>query len=63
MEELLYVVVRNHEDQYSIWDADRPVPQGWVIEGEPLPKEECLEYIRNVWTDMTPRSLRKSTSQ
>lgn len=59
MEKVLFVVVKNHEDQYSIWSADRIVPAGWVVQGEPRPKDDCLEYIRTVWTDMTPASLRK----
>jgi MbtH protein len=55
-----YVVVKNHEEQYSIWLADKEVPNGWVVEGEPGAKDECLSYIEEVWTDMTPLSLRRS---
>ncbi|MFI0370124.1 MbtH family protein [Actinomadura sp. 1N219] len=54
-----YVVVMNHEEQYSIWVEDRPVPDGWRAVGKAGPKDECLEYIDEVWTDMRPLSLRR----
>ena len=55
----IYVVVVNHEDQYSIWPADRDLPLGWNAVGQPGSKAECLDYISQVWTDMRPLSLRK----
>jgi MbtH protein len=54
-----YKVVRNDEDQYSIWFADRPVPAGWSEEGTSGLKRECLDHIEQVWTDMRPRSVRE----
>lgn len=54
-----YLVVVNHEEQYSIWLADRPVPNGWRSAGKSGPKEECLAYIKEAWTDMRPLSLRQ----
>ncbi|MEU8387878.1 MbtH family NRPS accessory protein [Micromonospora sp. NPDC048842] len=54
-----YLVVLNHEEQYSIWRSDREVPAGWRAEGFDGPKEKCLEHIAEVWTDMRPLSLRK----
>ncbi|HET8844146.1 MAG TPA: MbtH family protein [Ktedonobacteraceae bacterium] len=55
----IYAVVMNHEEQYSIWPADREVPLGWNVVGKSGPKPECLAYIKEVWTDMRPLSLRK----
>ncbi|WP_224364085.1 MbtH family protein [Hyalangium versicolor] len=55
----VYKVVLNHEEQYSIWLADRENAPGWRDAGKQGPKEECLEYIKQVWTDMRPLSLRK----
>jgi MbtH protein len=52
-------VVVNHEDQYSIWPVDRELPRGWTTVGNPRTREECLAYIKEVWTDMRPRSLRE----
>jgi MbtH protein len=55
----IYKVVVNHEEQYSIWPADRSNPLGWTDAGKSGPKAECLEYIKGVWTDMRPLSLRR----
>src|SRR5205085_6163944 len=55
----IYKVVLNHEEQYSIWPADRENALGWTDAGKTGSKEECLAYIEEVWTDMRPLSLRK----
>ena len=54
-----YKVVVNDEEQYSIWAADRPNPDGWRDAPKSGSKSECLAYIKEVWTDMRPLSLRK----
>lgn len=54
-----YQVVVNHEEQYSIWPADRALPLGWQAEGFSGTKAECLQHIEAVWTDMRPLSLRR----
>jgi MbtH protein len=58
-----YRVVRNAEDQHSLWPVDRPSPAGWHADGFEGTKSECLDHIRNVWWDMRPRSLRIHTGQ
>lgn len=55
----VYRVVVNHEEQYSIWAADRELPAGWRDAGKQGPKADCLAHIKEVWTDMRPLSLRK----
>ena len=55
----IYKVVLNHEEQYSIWPADKDNPNGWREAGKSGTKAECLAYIKKVWTDMRPLSLRK----
>lgn len=55
----LYKVVVNHEEQYSIWPADRDNALGWRDGGKSGLKAECLAHIKEVWTDMRPLSLRK----
>lgn len=59
----IYKVVMNHEEQYSIWPADRENPLGWRDAGKSGPKQVCLDYITEVWTDMRPLSLRKSMEE
>ena len=58
-----YKVVMNHEEQYSIWPADRENALGWRDAGKSGTKQECLDHIKQVWTDMRPLSLRKSMEQ
>lgn len=55
----VYKVVVNHEEQYSIWPTYRELPLGWKDAGKSGSKEECLDYIKEVWIDMRPLSLRK----
>ena len=55
----VYKVVVNHEEQYSIWPDFKEIPLGWKSVGKSGLKAECLEYIKEVWTDMRPLSLRK----
>ncbi|HKV35215.1 MAG TPA: MbtH family protein [Pyrinomonadaceae bacterium] len=58
-----YKVVLNHEEQYSIWPADRENALGWNDAGKQGTKDECLAYIGEVWTDMRPLSLRQQMAQ
>ena len=59
----IYKVVVNHEEQYSIWPADRENPLGWRDAGKAGAKTECLAFIKEVWTDMRPLSLRKQMEE
>lgn len=58
-----YAVVVNHEEQYSIWPTGRAIPLGWREVGKNGLKSDCLAYIKEVWTDMRPLSLRKSMEE
>ena len=59
----LYTVVVNHEEQYSIWPAEKTIPAGWNSVGKTGPKQDCLAYVKEVWTDMRPLSLRKKMEE
>jgi MbtH protein len=54
-----FKVVRNHEEQFSIWPTQRSNAPGWWDAGFSGTQSECLDYIRTVWVDMRPLSLRK----
>lgn len=54
----IHAVVVNHEEQYSIWPADREAPAGWTPNGFTGTEDECLAHIDEHWTDMRPLSLR-----
>jgi MbtH protein len=61
--ESIYKVVVNHEEQYSIWPAHRENALGWRDAGRSGTKDACLSYIKEVWTDMRPLSLRKKMQE
>lgn len=59
----IYQVVVNDEEQYSIWPDYKEIPGGWRAVGPKGMKQKCLDYIKDVWTDMRPLSLRKHMQQ
>jgi len=61
--DLVFRVVLNHEEQYSIWPADREIPRGWSDGQKTGTKSECLAHIESVWIDMRPLSLRNTMVQ
>jgi MbtH protein len=56
-----FVVVVNEEDQYSIWPDGLALPMGWREAGMRGARAECLAFIRDVWTDIRPLSVRRAT--
>jgi MbtH protein len=62
-DDTIYKVVVNHEEQYSIWPKERDNPLGWFDVGVAGSKNECLDHIEKVWTDMRPLSLRRHMEQ
>ena len=59
-EDETFIVIVNHEGQYSIWPHWKTVPGGWnVIQGVLGDKKTVLDYVEMHWTDMRPLSLRK----
>ena len=54
-----YEVVVNQEEQYSIWPVGREIPGGWKKVGRSGTRDECLESVKELWTDMRPLSLRR----
>jgi MbtH protein len=59
----IYIVVKNEEEQYSIWPKRKKLPAGWEALNKEGEKDECLRYIDEVWTDMRPLSLRKKMEE
>lgn len=52
-----YLVLVNHEGQYSLWPAFLDVPAGWTVTGPRGKRSACLTWIDEHWTDMRPLSL------
>ncbi len=59
----MYLVLLNHEEQYSLWPSYKPIPLGWKAVGKEQTKEEAIAYVEQVWTDMRPLSLRKQMDE
>lgn len=68
-EDETFIVLVNHEGQYSIWPHWKKVPGGWVaqtdeqgvqIKGD---KKTVSEYVEKHWTDMRPLSLQKAMAE
>jgi MbtH protein len=55
-----YEVLVNGEEQYSLWLAGQQIPNGWRQVGPRGKKQVCLDYVKEVWTDMRPLSVRKA---
>ncbi|WP_373376858.1 MbtH family protein [Cupriavidus nantongensis] len=54
-----FLVLVNHEEQYSIWPDYKAVPGGWRAAGFSGNRQACLDYIERTWVDMRPLSLRR----
>jgi MbtH protein len=52
-----YYIVVNAEGQYSIWPSWKEIPLGWDIYGTPATRQQCLDKIETIWTDMRPNSI------
>jgi MbtH protein len=52
-----YLVLVNDEGQHSLWPSLTEIPGGWTERFGPAARDACMEYVRENWTDMRPRSL------
>jgi MbtH protein len=52
-----FLVLANHEKQYSLWPAFAEVPAGWTVVVEATDRQSALDRISELWTDMRPASL------
>jgi len=52
-----FIVLVNHEGQYSLWPTFKEIPAGWSAVGPKGKKKECLDWVEENWTDMRPKSL------
>jgi MbtH protein len=61
--QIIYKVVVNHEEQYSIWPVELENALGWTDAGVTGSKGECLAFVKQVWTDMRPLTVRRWMEQ
>jgi MbtH protein len=50
-----FLVLVNHEGQYSLWPSRMSVPAGWNPARAPASRAECLSWIDAHWTAMQPK--------
>lgn len=63
-EDEVFIVLVNHEGQYSIWPHWKTVPGGWKeIEGVKGDKKTVCDYIDAQWIDMRPLSLQAAMAE
>ena len=62
-ERIEYQVLVNHEEQYSLWPSFKEVPKGWEQVGPVGKKGGCLAWVEEVWTDITPLSVRRQLEE
>ncbi|WP_339218800.1 MbtH family protein [Paenibacillus sp. FSL W7-1332] len=56
-----FLVLVNHEGQYSLWPGFAAVPNGWTEAFGLSTREECAAFINENWVDLRPRSLYVNT--
>lgn len=56
-DEAEYIVLVNDQGQHSLWPASAQVPAGWETVYGAAPRQACLDYVEENWTDMRPASL------
>lgn len=55
--ETSYTVLRNDENQRSLWPVFAEVPSGWNVEHGPASRDDCMTYVRENWVDLRPRGV------
>ena len=55
-----YIVLKNEEEQYSLWREEIEVPAGWAATGFRGSRQECMDHVDEVWTDLRPKSAREA---
>lgn len=55
-----YIVLKNDEEQYSLWREEIEVPAGWTGTGFRGSRQECMDHVDEAWTDLRPKSAREA---
>ncbi|WP_269459099.1 MbtH family protein [Micromonospora viridifaciens] len=58
-----FLVLVNDEEQYSLWPDFADVPSGWTVAFGAAGRPACVDFIREAWTDLRPRSLRRQLGE
>ncbi len=58
----IFTVIVSQEGQFTIWQQDRELLPGWRAVGQSGTKQECIDYIQEVWTAPPQKNLRDNIS-
>lgn len=58
-ESTLFLVLKNSENQYSIWPEILSVPSGWKTALGPKSRQACMDWLGANWTDLIPLTTAK----
>jgi MbtH protein len=53
----MYTILVNNEGQLSLWPSILDAPNGWGVVFEKAPRQQCLNFVEENWTDIRPQSL------
>lgn len=48
------LVLRNPQQQYSLWPAFSALPAGWHAVYGPQPQPDCLSWLEQNWDNIRP---------
>ncbi|WP_221797922.1 MbtH family protein [Oceanobacter mangrovi] len=51
---LPFTVLRNHQQQYSLWPQFAAQPAGWSLCFGPASQQQCIEWVEQHWQDIRP---------
>ena len=49
-----FYILRNEQQQYSLWPHHCALPQGWVVECPLQPLAACNDWLAVNWSTLTP---------
>ena len=56
-----FIVLTNSKNEYSLWPADKAVPEGWKDADYSGTKDECKAFIDKHWLALMPVTNKAST--
>ncbi|BEN13837.1 MbtH-like protein [Serratia marcescens] len=54
------LVLRNVQQQYSLWPDFRAIPSDWTIVFGPAAHTACAEWLEQHWQDILPVAAREA---
>jgi MbtH protein len=56
-----WAVLVNAEEQFGLYPAHLPPPDGWRARGCVGTEQECRAFVDEHWVDLRPAGLRRAT--